>query len=930
MKIPASTYRIQMNYKFTFNQTKNIVSYLRDLGVSDIYASPILRSVKGSSHGYDSLSAVELNPELGSDEEFASLAETVQNAGLGWLQDIVPNHMACNSQNNILMDILESGKNSIYYNFFDIDWDHTYESIKGRLLIPFLGDFYSNVLERGEIKLSYDQKGFMISYYESQFPVSIDSYAKLLTYKFNRLKKKLGDENPDFIKLLGILYVLKTLSSKDRLEERFGQVKFVKNILWELYQNNDEIRKFLDKNISAFNGEPGNPESFDLLDNLLSEQMYRLSYWKVSNDEINYRRFFCVNQLISLKVEEKPVFNYVHSFIFELMKKGYINSLRVDHIDGLSNPTAYINNIRESYKDTYVAVEKILEFNEDLPEEWDIQGTTGYDFMNKLNGIFCKTDNEEKFSKLYKDFTNLCTTYNDLMYKNKKLMIENHMTGDVDNLAHLLKKISSRYRHGNDITLTRVHNALVEILSLFPVYRTYITPENFLTANYDYIHKTVEQAINKTPDLKHELNFIKHFLTYNPNDHLTDDEKNDRIKFRMRFQQFTGPIMAKGVEDTVLYIYNRLLSLNEVGGKPDKFGLTDDEFHNFNLKKLEKWPNTMNSTATHDTKRGEDTRARINVLSEIPDEWETNIKRWNEINNSKKTLVNQILSPVNNDEYLIYQTLIGTFPFYEGEYSEFVTRIKEYAIKAFKEAKVYTEWIDPNPDYEKACTDFIDKILEDGEDNLFKKELYDFQKKISFYGVFNSLSQTLLKICSPGVTDIYQGAELWDLSMVDPDNRRDVDFEKRKVYLEEIKNKSKNDILKLLTELSHNKEDGKIKLFLTYKALKAKNENIELFQNGEYIPLHAEGKYADHIIAFARKLDGKYVIAITPRFLTEIISPEEYTFAHEVWENTELILPDDFPDQWNDYLSEQDINNGNRLNINNVFLNFPVAMLINK
>lgn len=927
MKVPAATYRIQLNYKFDFNKTKNIIPYLKELGITDLYASPILKARKGSTHGYDAVSSTELNPELGTYEEFISLAETVKNENMGWLQDIVPNHMACDSQNSMLMDILESGKNSIFYHFFDIEWNHAYESIKGRLLIPFLGDFYSRILENGEIKLTYDEDGFSINYYSSKFPLSIDSYSNLLTYKFARLKKKLGNENPDFIKLLGLLYVLKTLSSKEELEERFGQVKFIKNILWELYQNNDEIKKFVDKNISVFNGEAGKPETFDLLDKLLSEQMYRLSYWKVANEEINYRRFFCVNELISLKVEEKDVFNYIHSLIFDLMKKGYITALRIDHIDGLNNPTAYINSLRDNWSDSYIAVEKILDFYENLPNEWNVQGTTGYEFLNYVNGLFCAVENEEKFSDIYREFSNIKIEYDEMVYNSKKVMIDKHMTGDVDNLSHMLKRISSRYRHGNDITLYGIRSALVEILSLFPIYRTYITPENFLTADYNYIIETVQKAIEKTPLLKHELNFIKHFLTFDPNDHLTEDEKNDRIKFRMRFQQFTGPLMAKGVEDTTLYIYNRLISLNEVGNNPSKFGVNLEEFHNFNKKRFKRWRYTMNTTSTHDTKRGEDTRARINVLSEIPDEWEQKIKTWNEINSVHKKSVKRKKYPDNNDEYMIYQALIASYPFFEGEQTEFYIRFKEFMLKAIREAKVNTEWIDPDKDYEDGCMNFIDSILNNSEENKFFKDFLNFQKKIAFYGVFNSLSQTLLKLTSPGVTDFYQGCELWDLSMVDPDNRRDIDFEKRKVYLEEIKNKDSNDTLKLITDLLHNKEDGKIKLFLIYKTLKAKNELPELFLDGEYIELNVEGKYSNHVIAFARKINDQYSITAVPRFLTHIISPEEQVFSHNIWEDTKIILPKGFPDTWTDYLTGQKVK-GKTLDINQVFYNFPVSLLI--
>jgi (1->4)-alpha-D-glucan 1-alpha-D-glucosylmutase len=930
MKIPTATYRLQFSHTFGFNQARVIASYLSELGISDIYASPVLKARKGSSHGYDNVAPDELNPELGTLEDFTKLAEEVKNCDLGWLQDIVPNHMACDSQNRMLMDVLESGKNSVYYHFFDIEWNHAYESIKGRLLIPFLGDYYSRALENGEIDLKYDENGFSINYFNSHFPLNIESYLNVLTYKINRVQKRLGNENPDFIKFLGILYVLKTLSSKEELEERFGQVKFVKNILWELYSGNEEFRKFIDKNLESFNGEPGNPKSYDMLDKLLTEQLYRLSYWKVASDEINYRRFFSVNELISLKVEEKEVFDYIHRYIFELIGAGKITGLRIDHIDGLNNPTKYLKDLRDQQGDIYTIVEKITELNEKLPEEWPIQGTTGYEYLNHLNGIFCETANEEKFSEIYLEFSGFHTDYEELIYQDKKIMIDNHMTGDIDNLAHLLKRISSRYRYGSDITLYGIKKALIEIMSYFPVYRTYIIPENFETADYTYTRKSVRKALARNPALYHELNFIEHFLTYSATDHFTDQEKEDRVQFIMRFQQFTGPLMAKGFEDTALYIYNRLISLNEVGGKPGKFGITLEEFHNFNSGRAKHYPNTLNATSTHDTKRGEDIRARLNVLSEIPAEWQKKIKYWSGLNKGLKKSFGKKKYPDCNDEYLLYQTIIGAFPYYENDYPDFIHRVKEYMIKAVREAKVYTEWIKPDSEYENACLDFLGGILTGFDESDFMKDLLAFQKKIAFYGAFNSLSQVLLKMTSPGVCDFYQGSELWDLSMVDPDNRRFVDFEKRKVYLEELKNKEKHNILMLLTELLNHKEDGKIKMFLVYRSLNLRREYPALFSFGEYIPLSVTGKFKNNVIAFARKHRKNYSITVAPRFYTQLIKEGEVTFGENAWQNTCIILPPDFPSDWTDIVTSQPLQCKGKISLNSALKHFPVALAVNR
>lgn len=927
MRIPQATYRLQFNKFFNFNDAKNIVTYLSELGISDIYASPILKARTGSMHGYDFISSKELNPELGSEEDFEILSEEVKKNNMGWLQDIVPNHMACDSQNHMLMDILESGKNSVYYNFFDIEWDHAYESIKGRLLIPFLGDYYSRVLENGEITLKYDENGFSINYYSSRFPLYIESYYEILSYKHNRLKKKMDKVNTDYTKFLGVLYMLKNLASKDDLEERFDQVKFVKNILWELYSTNDEIKKFIDKNVELFNGNPEKKESFDLLDKLLSDQLFRLSYWKVANEEINYRRFFCVNELISLRIKEKEVFENIHNLIFKLIEKGNITGLRIDHIDGLNDPKQYLTNLRNKLPETYLVSEKILEFKEHLPDDWDVQGTTGYDFMIYLNNLFCKSANEKKFTEIYQEFTDLKVDYEELVYNNKLVMIERYMTGDIDNLAHLLKKIANKYRHGNDITLHGIKNALIEIMSLFPVYRTYASAENFMDYDYTYVIETVKKAIEKNPSLFYEFNFIKHFLTYDVNDHLSEDEKSDRINFIMRFQQFTGPLMAKGFEDTFLYIYNRLISLNEVGGKPEKFGISPDDFHEYIHDRNLHWCHTMNATSTHDTKRGEDVRARINVLSEIPEEWESKIKIWSELNKKYKKSAGRRKYPDSNDEYLIYQAIIGSFPFYETEYSDFINRTKEYILKSIKEAKIYTGWIKPDLVYEEACTNFVEAIMTDRESD-FMKDMLNFQKKIAYYGCFNSLSQTLVKITCSGIADFYQGSELWDLNFVDPDNRRSVDFGKRLVYLSDIKNKESDDSDNLIKQLIADKADGKIKLFLIYKLLQARKTFYDTFENGKYVPLHAEGDFHDNIIAFARVARENICITVAPRFYTELLKEGEDNFNEKAWGNTKLILPDDFPENWKNFITSETIKDKGKISLNSLFKKFPVSLLI--
>jgi (1->4)-alpha-D-glucan 1-alpha-D-glucosylmutase len=929
-RIPLSSYRIQFNPAFGFNKAQEILEYLSNLGISTLYASPIFRAVKGSAHGYDVVDPNQLNPELGTREDFEALIEQVKRHGMEWIQDIVPNHMAVNYDNEMLMDVLENGRNSQYIHIFDINWNHPYESIKGKLLAPFLGGFYGETLEKGEICLSYDEFGLAVHYYNWRFSLKIESYATVFTHNLNVLQRKLGRKHPDFIKFLGILYVLKTLPSKeDGLRERYDQIKFAKGMLWELYTTNEEIRQFIDGNIEAFNGVKGNLQSFNLLDSLLSEQFFRLSFWKVATQEINYRRFFNVNGLISLRMEDDEVFEHLHALILKLIADGKVSGLRIDHIDGLYAPTNYLKKLRDKMGDSYLVVEKILESEEELPSFWPVEGTTGYDFMNHVNGLFCKRKNEKAFDRIYSGFTGFRTPYEEIIYEKRKLIIEKHMTGDVDNLVLLMKSVSSRDRHGNDITFHGLNEAIVEVLALFPVYRTYIDDSTFSKRDDSIIKQTIWKARSRTPDLLYELDYMNRILLLESYNTLTDEEKGEWMRFIMRLQQFTGPLMAKGFEDTTLYVYNRLLSLNEVGGNPDQFGVSLSKLHEFNQHRARWWPHTMNATSTHDTKRGEDVRARINVLSEIPKEWENQIKTWSKINKRKRKSIRVGVELDHNDEYFLYQTLVGAFPFEEENFPSFIDRLKQYMIKAIREAKVHTAWLKPDITYENNFLSFVEAILDFSSQNPFLESFLPFQNRIARYGIWNSLAQTLIKITSPGVPDFYQGTELWDFSFVDPDNRRPVDYKKREVLLNEILGNDQVSSLEYIAELLSNREDGRIKFFLTYKALQTRKKRSGVFCKGAYIPLETGGRWKDHIVAFARHDSHDWALTIAPRFLTSIINEEEYPLGDEIWKDTHLVLPDGAPSSWKNALTGQTVQGSRSLSMGEILQSFPVALLMN-
>jgi (1->4)-alpha-D-glucan 1-alpha-D-glucosylmutase len=838
--------------------------------------------------------------------------------------------MAFDGENQMLMDVLENGKNSEYYEFFDIEWNHFYESLSDRVLAPFLGRHYSESLEAGEIKLKYNINGFYINYYSLNLPLKIESYVSVLTYRLPVLREKLGDDHPDLIKFLGILYSLKTLptSQEERLG-RYSQIQFIKRMFWELYANKGEAQEFINENLAIFSGEKESEEGLNLLDALLSEQLFRLSFWKVATEELNYRRFFNINGLISVRVENEKAFNGTHALVLNLVKERKISGLRIDHIDGLYDPSGYLKTLRERTEDVYIIVEKILELDEDLPSLWAAQGTTGYDFLNYVNGIFLNEENGSIFNKLYYNFTGFKTSYEALLYEKKKLVIEKDMAGDVDNLAHLLKKISSKNRYGNDMTHYSLRKAIVEILAHFPVYRTYVRPDYYSESDRRYITEAVGKARDMNPALVYELSFIELFLLLESND-LSDEERNEWIHFVMRFQQLTGPLMAKGFEDTTLYVYNRLLSLNDVGGSPDKFGISLTEFHDFNVRRSRRQPHAMNATATHDTKRGEDIRARLNVLSEIPELWESNLKKWSRHNRRKKKSMKGVVIPDRNDEYFLYQTLIGALPFKMDEMDSFKVRLKDYIIKAVREAKVHTAWLKPDTDYEENYIKFIDKILTPSDKNLFLSDFLNFQRTISFYGIFNSLSQTLVKMTSPGIPDFYQGTEFWDLNLVDPDNRRPVDFELRMWLLKEIKARGKENIESLIQNLFSTSEDGRIKLFLIHTVLEVRNRYRNLYEKGTYIPLQTEGKYKDNIVAFAWDHKPVYSVTIAPRFLTAVVDENTYPFGKDVWHDTKVILPEDAPDSWTETLTDTELTCKKSFLVGDVFCTFPGALLISR
>lgn len=1008
VRIPVSTYRLQFSSQFRFSDARDIIRYLHDLGITDIYASPYLKAKEGSLHGYDIVDPNELNPEIGTEEEYDELIKELQKYGMGQILDIVPNHMCIASKENTWwMDVLENGQSSVYANFFDINWDPIKKELKDKVLLPILGDQYGTVLENQELQLSFEEGSFFINYYEHRLPVRSRTYTNILKYGLNGLKKQLPGDNPYLIELLAIITALNSLPryterNPEKIRERYSVNAIIKKRLFGLYNKSNEIRAFIDRNVEIFNGVKGEPRSFDLLDKLLREQVYRLSHWRVAAEEINYRRFFDINELAAIRMEDPVVFNETHKLIFRLIKEGSVTGLRVDHPDGLYNPTEYFHRLQQNCflhirlgylellrdnisQDTYEAVkgetpmsahpsdagteilkqydevsasnpyfkpfyivgEKILTRDEEMPEDWPIFSTTGYVFLNSLNGIFIKTGNAKAFDEIYSRFIRSKINFQDIVYEKKKLIMQAAMASEINTLGHHLSRISEKDRHTRDFTLNSLIGALVEVIAFFPVYRTYITPPlskggigGCTASDKDqrYIELAVSKARRRNPAISGSIfDFLKNVLLLNYPEHFKEDDRKEWLNFVMRFQQITGAVMAKGVEDTAFYVYNRLVSINEVGGSPDRFGTSLETFHGKNIERIKSWPHALIATSTHDSKRSEDVRARINVLSEIPDEWKGCLISWNRLNKKKRPVVEGMAVPDRNEEYLLYQTLVGAWPvelMNESEYEVFKNRIKDYMLKTIREAKVNTSWINPNTIYEDAMMIFIERIMDLHPNNKFLRDFLVFQKKVSDFGMFNSLSQTLLKITSPGVPDFYQGTEIWNFSLVDPDNRRPVDYKIRMEMLEELKERE-SDIgpLKLLRELTANKDNGKIKMYLIYKSLNFRNSNRELFEKGEYIPLEVYGDRSDNVCAFVRRTGNRRAVTVVPRFLTGMVSQTGIFPFDAEWNDSFIVIPFEetgaryrniFTDE---IVTAKDYKNATILKLSEVFSNSPVVLL---
>ncbi|MGC3976346.1 MAG: malto-oligosyltrehalose synthase [Nitrospira sp.] len=915
-RIPVATYRLQLNHTFTFRDASRIVPYLHALGITDCYVSSILKAVPGSMHGYDLVDPECLNPELGTAEDFAAFTAALKQFDMGLLLDVVPNHMGIRStENRWWWDVLEHGPGSRYATAFDIDWSPLKRELEDKVLLPILGEQYGAVLENQDIRLVHENGGFIVTYFQHRFPVAPQSWEGILSFRLDELTALVGDQDGHVQELLSILTALRNLPPRKerdpiRIAERYREEHIIRRRLAALLQESETIRAHLSANVETYNGVKGDSASFDRLDALLDEQNYRLASWRVASEEINYRRFFDINELAAIRTEETRVFHESHQLVFRLLKSGVATGLRIDHVDGLYDPEHYLVQLQEwaarelqpapsgEPASLFVVVEKILGKGESLPATWPVSGTTGYDFLNLVNGLFVQSAKERSMDALYQRFVGQRIVYDDLVYLTKKLIMRASMSSELNVLGHQLNLLSEKDRQYRDFTLNSLTHAITELIACFPVYRSYITADqkDVLERDRTYIMMAVNRAKRRNPTLNSQVfDFVRDLLLKRLDDRIKLAGP-EQVRFVTKFQQTTSPVTAKGIEDTAFYIYNRLVSLNEVGGEPAQYGLAVNAFHKALRERRAHWPHALLATSTHDTKRGEDVRARINVLSEIPERWREALAGWAKQNRRFRVKVDEAVAPDRNEEYLLYQTLLGAWPsapMDQPQYDGFKERIEQYMIKAIREAKVHTGWINPREDYEDGVKKFVRAILDRSISNPFLDEFLPFQAFVARCGMNNSLAQLLVKITAPGIPDCYQGTELWEFSLVDPDNRRPVDFDHRAAILKQCQDSAgQEDVnrLALVRRLLESWEDGRIKLYLLETGLRHRREHAALYLDGDYVPLECDGVRHANLCAFARLYQEQGIVTVVPRLNAEVIQADS-SETGGAWQNTRVTVP---------------------------------------
>jgi (1->4)-alpha-D-glucan 1-alpha-D-glucosylmutase len=959
-RVPLSTYRLQLKSSFNLDQVEQLLPYLQRLGITDLYLSPLFRAREESSHGYDVVDHGTIDPAIGDLGKFQRVAQAAREAGMGILLDVVPNHMGINDPGNTWwLDVLENGEGSYFAGFFDIDWHPAATALHGKVLLPFLGEPFGRMLENAELQIIYDNERLQLCYGPRRYPLAPPTWTDILESADDLGASQVatsGESNSDWIELQSIITQLRNLPAADRrdpfaMEERYREQKIARRRLADLVQSSPAVKKALDSAIRQINGEKGNARSFDELEKLLDQQWYRLAYWRVAADEINYRRFFDINELAAIRVEEPRVFDAVHRLVGHFLTEGLVTGLRIDHPDGLRDPQTYYKKLQGLYRsqqssngetgqEMYVVAEKILSGDEQLPKDWSICGTTGYDLLNLLSRLQLCEDGSSQLRSFYDDLCNWELKPADIVYLSKRDVLLQSMSSELQMLTAQLYRIAQQHRGARDFTRPSLQRALREVIACMTVYRTYVRSDSWDVSESDY--RVVTTAVrmakrrNRTMPMSVFDSIAAVLLLEHPPT-LTDEQAAERRQFALKLQQVSGPVAAKGVEDTAFYRYYPLASLNEVGGELDAKPLSIDEFHRVMRQRQADWPHSLSATATHDSKRGEDMRARLNVLSEVSDKWSAAFRRWRELNRQFERDLDGDPVPDLNEQYLLYQTLVGTWPlapFSADARREYTGRIVQYMEKALREAKIHTSWMNPAEAYEAAVFDFVRDVLSENAVK-FQADLSAFVSEIADSGFVNSLAQVLLKITLPGVPDFYQGTELWDFNLVDPDNRRPVDFAQRCRRLDDLLARANEDLEQTALGVSSRWPDADIKLWVIVRALSLRRDWPNVFSYGEYLPVAAAGPAAEHVVSFARRLEEQFVLVVVPRQFQKLCGNQpgdNHGTPRANWRGSQLILPDVDGRTWRCALSgrvfeSQLLGEHTALEIDQLFDIFPVALL---
>ncbi len=902
-----ATYRLQFQREFTFSDATRLVPYLAALGISHVYASPITEARPGSTHGYDIIDHSRLNPEIGTEEQFRRLTAALHAHDMGLIVDFVPNHMGIGGNNAWWRDVLEWGEQSPFARYFDINWHDVRPDLDGRVLLPVLGAQYGMILEKGEITLGFDpaEGSFSAWYFDHRFPISPHSYAAI----FAGGGALLAGWAENFAAIAG----MEAAAARERATE-------LKRSLSDR-ANEPAVAAAIEAALRCFTGTPGDADSFDAMHRLLEAQFYRIADWRVAAEEINYRRFFNINDLAGLRMELPELFEETHRLIFTLIERGDVQGLRIDHIDGMFDPRGYCERLQQqSAEPLYVLVEKILARYEALPD-WPIAGTTGYDFVNQVLAIFVDPAGEAPIDRLYRRFAPPGQDFDEVLYACKTRIMQVNLASEMNMLAREFHQLAIRDRSSRDFTFNGMLAALREVVAAFPVYRTYVSPRGTSADDRRYIEWAIGQARKRWLGADVSIfDFLRRILTGDAAEPERDPSPGGPLHTAMHFQQVTGPVMAKGAEDTAFYRYVRLLALNEVGGDPRRFGMSVAAFHHLAQQRARQWPQAMVTTATHDTKRGEDARARLALLSEMPQEWRRRVSQWRRLNRSRRSEIDGDSVPDRNVEYLFYQTLLGAWPpdlaaGDAGAIDNLAERIEAFMIKAARERKLETSWSNPNADYEAALQRYVRAVLDGSRPNPFLAEFHAFVDGLARQGAVTALAQLVLKLTVPGVPDIYQGGELWDFSLVDPDNRRPVDWEKRVALLKKLKRMQPRD-------LAAGWQDGREKLFVTHRLLLLRRAHPRLFAEGDYRPVEVAGDRSNHLCALARNHDGISLVAAVPRLTHQLYRGGE---AAE-WGEAEIVLP--AAAMWRDVFTGRRLDRQDRIAAAELFTDFPVSVLI--